>query len=272
MLSILERLRREWHMIKAAPFSFAIVCVVAITAFYGAFRWYYADKIKDANTRADQWKGDVDYWKDQAGRKPECPPTPHADPKTSTPKPLLPAKPSRRPEIGKANVVPSTTPSVKLDCEGGNCAVSNGQQGGITAGQINIGDVAKRLSPENIGKIAAFLQSAQVKSSISISAAQNTSGFADDLYEAFHEGGWALRESEVNLLISPVTPDDRRFGKVELCTKGQPVKEGEQVSFSPGEPMWYVGKVMAALRLPTTIIRSEDHDDTIELRIVSLPN
>jgi hypothetical protein len=35
----------------------------------------------------------------------------------------------------------------RLDCGGGNCAVSTGQQGGITAGQINVTSV-RSLTPE----------------------------------------------------------------------------------------------------------------------------
>jgi hypothetical protein len=89
MVALLERLRKEWHVIKATPFSFAIVCLIAISACFGGIRWYYTDKIKDANARTDQWKGDVDYWKDRAGQKPECPliaPSENSKPVSQKPK------------------------------------------------------------------------------------------------------------------------------------------------------------------------------------------
>lgn len=72
---------------------------------------------------------------DQHLEKPKEPEPPEA-------KPIPAAKPPKRASISRANQIPlpSQKPSVSQECApGANCAVSNGQQGGITAGQINIG-------------------------------------------------------------------------------------------------------------------------------------
>lgn len=79
MLSLLEKLQKEWPSIRKSPWSFAIVCTVTIGASYGLIQNYYHDKLADSEKRAQQWKGDVDYWKDLAQRKgserkEQCPP------------------------------------------------------------------------------------------------------------------------------------------------------------------------------------------------------
>jgi hypothetical protein len=67
----------------------------------------------------------------------ECPPVPSATLKHST-------KPKRSPQSDtlKGKTVTKTDapsePPIKQDCGGGNCAASVGQQGGVTAGQINV--------------------------------------------------------------------------------------------------------------------------------------
>jgi hypothetical protein len=97
-------------MIKAAPFSFVMVCVVAIAACLGAFRWLYTDKLKEANTRSEQWKSDVEYWKDLANRKPAPPDCPSA-PSGSIPPPSGPIRKSKKGTSAHTPPSPSPTPS-----------------------------------------------------------------------------------------------------------------------------------------------------------------
>jgi hypothetical protein len=70
MVALLEKLKKEWHVIRAAPWSFVIVCVVAIATINGGFRYAYREKLADSDRRASQWKNDAEYWKEVAGRKP----------------------------------------------------------------------------------------------------------------------------------------------------------------------------------------------------------
>jgi hypothetical protein len=51
-------------------------------------------------------------------------------------------------------VTPPQQPPIKQDCGAGNCAASVGQQGGVTAGQINI-DTDRRLTPKQLADIGA---------------------------------------------------------------------------------------------------------------------
>ena len=70
MLALLEKLKQEWHVIRAAPWSFSIVCLVVIVACWSGFHYAYQEKLADSDRRATQWKGDADYWKEIANRKP----------------------------------------------------------------------------------------------------------------------------------------------------------------------------------------------------------
>jgi hypothetical protein len=56
--------------------------------------------------------------------------------------------------LKKGTIPVALQPEQKLDCGGGNCAQSSGQQGGITAGQLNI-DTDRRLTPKQIADIRA---------------------------------------------------------------------------------------------------------------------
>src|SRR6266403_475934 len=84
MVSLLEKLRKEWAMIKAAPWSFFIVCVVATATIGGGLQWLYHDKLNEAERRVGQWKSESDYWKELAERKKADP----IDVREITPKPV----------------------------------------------------------------------------------------------------------------------------------------------------------------------------------------
>lgn len=53
-------------MIKGAPFAFTFVCVVAVSACLGGFRWFYHEKLTESETLANHWKSEADYWRDVA--------------------------------------------------------------------------------------------------------------------------------------------------------------------------------------------------------------
>lgn len=59
----------------------------------------------------------------------------------------------------KDNPKKAVTPPITQDCGGGNCAASVGQQGGITAGQINYGAVDRHLSPQTEAALTVVAKS-----------------------------------------------------------------------------------------------------------------
>ena len=120
MVTLIEKLKKEWHVIKGAPFSFTIVCIVAIGAIWGGLNYVYRDKLSDSEKRGQHWKDDADYWKDvaehpkttiaQASLSP--PPTPSPTPVSSKhSNAIVSSKLSPSP-------TPSPTPSISIQANG----------------------------------------------------------------------------------------------------------------------------------------------------------
>ena len=86
MVALLEKLKKEWHVIRAAPWSFLIVCAVATTTIGGTFRYIYREKLADSDRRTTQWKNDAEYWKDMANR-------PKDEKQKDNPQAVAPSKP-----------------------------------------------------------------------------------------------------------------------------------------------------------------------------------
>lgn len=95
-------------MIKAAPYSFAIVCVVVVASCLIGFHWHYTGKLTESDGRAAKWREDADYWKEVASRPKssasERNPTPtqspvkeHTIPRNSTTSAATSTKPSSAP-------------------------------------------------------------------------------------------------------------------------------------------------------------------------------
>jgi hypothetical protein len=86
-VSELEKFRKEGEVIRGAPFSFIIVCVVAIGILWGSFHHVYKGKLDDAHEQTDgwrntagRWQSDVEFWKDAASR-----PLPTSTPSSAAP-------------------------------------------------------------------------------------------------------------------------------------------------------------------------------------------
>ena len=78
LVSEIDRLKREARVIKQAPASFFIVCLIAMGLMWGAFHFVYKDKLDNAHEDTSHWKSSSDYWKDRAEHpkpvdQPVCP-------------------------------------------------------------------------------------------------------------------------------------------------------------------------------------------------------
>ena len=94
-------------MIKSAPFAFTFVCVVAASACFGGFRWFYHDRLSDGETLAGHWKSEAEYWKNVASHPSQIPPptaTQPTPPKTVTR--VLPAPEYGAQIIHRENFIP----------------------------------------------------------------------------------------------------------------------------------------------------------------------
>jgi hypothetical protein len=260
MLDLLERLRKEWHVIKGAPFSFMIVCVVVITAGYGCIRWYYSDKLKDATTRADQWRSDVDYWKDQAGRKPGCP----APEVKKEPNPENPTPEKSTPSVKRIpNTAQPKPPSISQSNNSGGINVlqgSNGQNSPIVNSPITVGTLPKHIQPNDALTLTDYLLKAKnsavgVKIVVAADQFSRSSPFVDEFYNVFHDAQWPMKDNGVNGVMTLAAPAAKRFQGAMVTIKGEPLKPGESVNISAPDPLYYVASVLQSLNVDRSLNR-----------------
>ena len=100
-------------MIKAAPWSFAFVCVTVLTICLGGFRWYYGGRLTESESRAQNWKNDADYWKDIATHPSK--PVASSPSLVPFPAPELVQKPSKQKRVvSTESPKPSTNPPAPI--------------------------------------------------------------------------------------------------------------------------------------------------------------
>ncbi len=75
MLETVERVRKEWAVIKGAPYSCLIVALIMLGAIWGVFAFSYHMSLENAQqethhwqSEAERWQSDAGYWKDFAQR------------------------------------------------------------------------------------------------------------------------------------------------------------------------------------------------------------
>ena len=102
------------------------------------------------------------------------------EPHKSQPKPSSPKPPS----------------TISQDCASGNCAASIGQQGGITAGQVNIGNLPRHLTKEQTDGIVVFLQgkSCKVSSMGYVVSSGDARDYGLEIRDALRAGGCIVGE------------------------------------------------------------------------------
>lgn len=115
---------------------------------------------------------------------------PHAQPQRpevrekTPPVSISPTKPTDPTKKGEG-----TLPAMTQDCGGGNCAASVGQQGGITAGQINV-DTDRHLSLKQIANIGAAKTACATMPFINVTASSDEAKrYAYQIIGALHAAG-----------------------------------------------------------------------------------
>jgi hypothetical protein len=87
------------------------------------------------------------------------------------------------------SAAPNTSRAISQDCGGGNCAVSSGQTGGVTAGQINI-DTDRHLAPKQIADIKTAKAVCSAMPFIHVTASSDEAKrYASEFIDALHSAG-----------------------------------------------------------------------------------
>ncbi len=211
-------------------------------------------------------------------------PVPATYPEQVTVVPVPSAEPVKKSKYAEPHpVVPrkASESSHPLGVQQSNSGGVNVQQ--ATAGEnspiinspITVGNVPKRISPADLIRITQYLSEAKTKARIRVAVAQNSNAvpFANDVYKAFKDADWTMEEPGVSEVIMFWAPG-KKFQGVEVMCKGLPVAPNEQVLVHEGEPLFYIGTILKALKVPMALKRDPDQKDAdlITLQFEGLPD
>jgi len=117
MIDKVDRLKKEWHTIKGAPYSFSIVTIILISVCLLAFGAYYDHRMDLLRESESHWKGNAEYWKDQAShpKAQDCPSSP----------PAVTSSPSAKPQKQTRKETSPTTQLPQQSCPNGICIGGN---------------------------------------------------------------------------------------------------------------------------------------------------
>ena len=141
---------------------------------------------------------------------------------------------------------------------------TTGQNSAIVNSPIVIGDVPRRISPEDANVLKTFLAGAKTKARLKISADANTNlrQFSDDFYAVFKESGWRMEDPGVDTFLG-FGPPGKRFAGVVVVVKGQPLQQGEEVTLGSDNALFYVAKVVDALKIPHILRREPNQPEDL---------
>jgi hypothetical protein len=131
-----------------------------------------------------------------------------------------------------------------------NSAMSINQQGGITAGMLNVaGMPVRRLKQADKARMLAWLagQKKDVKVGVgAILSVPDAYDFATDIYNAFQEAGFEMDEKTVRPMMFIKNP----FANVTVEFKGQEPPPGELVDVGTENPVWKVITALSVGNIP----------------------
>jgi hypothetical protein len=203
MLSWLDRLRKEWHVIEGAPFSFFIACVVMSLASFFFTRFGYKEKLDDAHELIEHWKGDADYWKDMASHVtygqnglPE-PANSTTDPKKTAPTVPMksaPSKPASKNPLPNHALISTQVPTLPVPqptvSAPNGIAIGGNNSGTNTV--TNIGALPRTLTEDQAATIRATIgaPSPDFDGIRCLISDEESCRFADQIRKVFLSAGW----------------------------------------------------------------------------------
>ncbi len=202
-------------------------------------------------------------------------PAPNTPPAQKVPAQAKPFRPNQGPVDHPA--VNNTPPSISQNNSGGINVqqATTGENSPIVNSPITIGDTPKRIAANDLTAATQYLFNAKNKAHIVIKNAQNSNSglFARDIYKAFKDAGWPMVETGVDDVILFKAPGNTFLGAV-VTAKGPSLRAGEQTTVREPEPLFYVGTILRALKVPVELNRdpNQKDDDLIMIQFEGLPN
>ncbi len=187
-------------MIRGAPISFTIVCIVMFGIFYGCFHLVYKGKLDDAHQQtadwqqtAQRWQSDAEYYKELTSRPVQSEALP---PKPTVPKP----KDSDTGQVATKKETPQKTQrpdksSVKSSTgiEAPNGIAMGGNNNGTAI--VNNGSIPRTLTAAQQLTITSTVgaQSPNFDGITCLMGDQEGCGFATQIMDSLRSAGWQIR-------------------------------------------------------------------------------
>jgi hypothetical protein len=156
------------------------------------------------------------------------------------------------------------SPALQQNTSGGISVQQStaGDHSPIINSPITIGDVPKRISPQDTASLAQYLSGAQTKANIRVDVQQGSNAvrFADDFYKACKDAGWTMKDEGVNSMMLFGAPG-KKLADVVITIKGEPLHPGEKPSVGSNEPLAYVVRVLNALKIEPILRREPNFED-----------
>jgi len=171
----------------------------------------------------------------------------------------------------KTPTSPPVAPSVSQNNSGGINVqqATAGRNSPIINSPVTIGNVPKHVAQEDIEKLVEYLSKAKSHAAgiaLRISADQysRTSPFVDDFFNLFKNAQWPMKDAGVDEVVAFSPPTTKKFQGAVVAIKGEPVKyDGEQIVITEPDPLFYIGEVLKALKVPFTLKRDQSYEQGI---------
>jgi hypothetical protein len=208
MLELLQTIRTELEMIKKAPWSFAIICVVAVGAIWTLLNYGYKSKLDDAHELTGHWMGesqhwqsDAEYWKDIAsrpalGKQEASNPPKEAEPAKPVQSTTESNKPIKTPGIYSptgVNASASSSPPEQILSAPNGIAVGGGTVTNPTVN--NYGQQQRQLTPNQAALISSKLGGPPTSDFDGVYCVMGDSeshAYAQQFWDLFSKANWSV--------------------------------------------------------------------------------
>jgi hypothetical protein len=210
-------IRKEAEVIKAAPVSFFVVCLVIGGLMWTGFHIVYKGELDGAHQQTEDWKGtasrwesETQFWKDLSSRPTiEVTPPAQAAPTPSGPKPSVPPRQGKdKPHAGVVVPVAPPEPSQPSQVVAENNGIAiRGDNNGI-ATVNNIGQVARSLSDSQASVLGGVLNlpDANFEGITAILGDPESLRFAEQIRGVFAAHGWPKSDGLNQAVYTGVMP------------------------------------------------------------------
>lgn len=167
---------------------------------------------------------------------------------------------------------PTQSPQMSQECApGATCAMSSGQQGGITANTVNIAPLSRQLSLGQKSAIKSALQGKVCKITMmgALTNVEDSQAYAIELRDAFKAGGCSVPDSVLPLMNS----EGGWYGIKAVYHDEIPHFAGERVYTPPDTPQGVVITALDSANLGDVLVGGgpSTPKDTIELAVGRQP-